>query len=190
MNKTLQTLIYKYLTHNQTHTYLDRLEYLVQTYNTRIHRTVKMSPSDAELPQNQAMVLNAHNAHYTKIAGKRKKPKFQVGDHVLVKSLPTNRFHRSYQKSFRDEQFEVAEVKTNMPIPMYILRSLDDGELISGGFYSEELQRIRGDVYKVQEVLRERRRGGRRELFVSWVGFGPEHNSWIPAENVERVYEN
>lgn len=147
-----------------------------------------MSPSDAELPQNQASVLAAHNAHYAKIAGKRKKPKFKVGERVLIKSLPTNRFHRSYEKSFRDEQFEVEEVRTRMPIPMYILRSLDDGELISGGFYAEELQRVRGDVYKVEQVLRERRRRGRRELFVKWVGYGEEHNSWIPAENVERTY--
>jgi len=189
-NKTFQGLIYRYLTHNQTTTYVDKLARLLQTYNLRQHRTIKMTPEDAELPERQALVLGAHNAHYTKIAGKRKKPKYAVGERVLIKSLPSNRFHRGYQQSFKPEQFEIAEVHTRMPIPMYILKSLNDNELISGGFYAEELQVIKGDVFKVEAVLEERKRGGKRQLLVKWVGFDSSHNSWIDAGDVVRTYQN
>lgn len=187
-NKTLQILIYKYLTQNQTSTYIDKLAPLLQAYNVRRHRTIKMTPSDAELNENQNLVLAAHNEHYSKIVGKRKKAKFKVGQRVLIKSLPSSRFHRSYHKSFNDEQFEISAVKTNMPIPMYILKSLNDGEIIQGGFYAEEIQPIRGDVYKVEKVIRRRTQGGRRELYVKWVGFSEAHNSWIPAENVVQTF--
>lgn len=139
-NRTIQTLIYKFMDHNQTQSYSRDLQHLVNTYNTRKHRTIGMTPHDAEKDENQTAVLNAHNVHYAKIASKRKKPKYTVGQHVLVKSLPSNRFHRGYQRSFNDEQFEIAEVKTNMPIPMYILKSLDrvDEGVILGGFYGEQ----------------------------------------------------
>ena len=90
-NKTFQGLIYRYLTHNQTTTYVDKLARLLQTYNLRQHRTIKMTPEDAELPERQALVLGAHNAHYTKIAGKRKNPSTQWVNACLLKaSLATD----------------------------------------------------------------------------------------------------
>ena len=149
-----------------------------------------MTPAEAELPENQARVLNAHNEHFTKIAGKRKKPKYKVGERVLVKSLPSNRFHRGYQQSFNTEQFEIEEVKTNMPIPMYILKSLNNQEVIEGGFYAEELQPIKGDVFKVETVLGERVRRGKKQILVKWVGYNETHNQWIDATNVVENYTN
>lgn len=189
-NKTLQGLIYRYLTQNQTETYLNRLGFLMISYNSRRHRTVKMAPEDAELPERQHLVLAAHNAHYTKIAGKRKKPKYAVGERVLVKNLPSNRFHRGYHPTFNSEQFEIVSVKTNMPIPMYILKSLNTNEIIEGGFYAEELQPIKGDVFKVETVLGKRRRGGKNQILVKWVGFNDTHNSWIDEGNVAHTFQS
>ena len=106
---------------------------------------------------------------------------------MLVKSLPANRFHRGYQPSFRNEQFETVEVRTRMPIPMYILKSLNDGEVILGGFYAEELQVIKGDVFKM-DVLKRRTLKGRKQIFVRWVGFDDSHNQWIDEEAVTNTY--
>lgn len=189
-NRTLQGLIYRYLTHNQTSTFTYDLQLLMHTYNTRKHRTLKwMTPHEAELPENQERVLSAHNERYTKLAAKRKQPKYKVGERVLVKSLPTNRFHRGYHQSFRTEQFEIVEVKTNMPIPMYILKSLNDNEVVAGGFYAEELQVIKGDVFKIQ-VLRKRKYRGKTQLLVHWIGFSEKHNQWINEEDVVERYQN
>jgi hypothetical protein len=119
---------------NQTRSYTAELQLLMNAYNSRPHRTIGMSPNDAEKDENQEAVLNAHNQRYTKLNAKRKKPKYSVGTRVLVKSLPSNRFHRGYDRSFNDEQFEIVDVKTNMPIPMYILKSLDKDDIIEGGW--------------------------------------------------------
>ena len=148
-----------------------------------------MTPAEAELPENQERVLNEHNKHFTKIAGKRKKPKYGVGERVLVKSIPSSRFHRGYQQSFNAEQFEIVDVKTNMPIPMYILKSLDNDEVIEGGFYAEELQPIKGDVFKVETVLGKRTQKGRKQILVKWQGFDDTHNQWIDASNVVENYK-
>lgn len=156
----------------------------------RKHRTIGMTPHEAELPENQQRVLAAHNEHYTKIASKRKKAKYSVGERVLVKSLPSNRFHRGYQQSFNTEQFEIVDVKTNMPIPMYILKSLDKDDVIEGGFYAEELQPIKGDVFKVEAVLKKRKYRGRKQIFVKWVGFDDTHNQWIDETDVVEKYQN
>lgn len=187
-NKTLQGLIYRFLTENQTERFHHDLPNLVHTYNNRKHRSLKyMTPFEAEQDVNQARVLAAHNEHYTKMANKRKKPKYKVGERVLIKSLPTNRFHRGYHQSFRLEQFEIVEVKTNMPIPMYVLKSLDKDDVIAGAFYAEELQPIKGNVYKIQ-VLGERTRKGKKQLLVKWVGFDDSHNRWINEEDVVRDF--
>lgn len=187
-NKTFQILIYKYLTENSTRTYRADLGNLMGAYNHRGHRTLKyMSPADAEEDANQNRVLAAHNEHYAAIENKRKKPKYKVGERVLVKNLPTSRFHRSYQRSFRHEQFEIVQVNTRMPIPMYILKSLNKGDVVKGGFYAEELQPVKGDVFKIN-VLKRRKYRGKQQLFVSWVGYDDTHNCWIDADSVTQTY--
>jgi hypothetical protein len=187
-NKTLQGLMYRFMEHRQTRSYTKQLQLLMHAYNSRKHRTIKMTPAEAELKENQTLVRDAHNARYTKILAKRKKPKYSVGERVLVKSLPANRFHRGYDRSFKDEQFEIVQVKTRMPIPMYILKSLDKGDVIEGGWYAEELQPVKGDVYKVESVLGKRRRAGKTQLLVKWVGWDASHNQWIDEEQVVDKY--
>jgi len=34
------------------------------------------------------------------------------------------------------------------------------------------------DVYKVEKVLKSRKRGGKREYFVKWKGYDNSFNSW------------
>ena len=56
-------------------------------------------------------------------------------------------------------------------------------EEISGRFYAEELQVIEYDpngTFKIEKVLRTRRRRGQPEMFVKWLGYPEKLNSWIP----------
>ena len=57
----------------------------------------------------------------------------------------------------------------------YILEDQQKNE-IEGGFYQEELQKVKHpDVYLVEKVLR--RKGNK--VYVKWVGMDNSHNSWI-----------
>ncbi len=191
-NKTIQILIYKYLTEKETTRYDDVLQRLVETYNKRGHRSLNgMSPQNADLPRNENEIRAIHHARYEKIAQKRKSHlPYKVGDLVRIKTQAKkiSSSSRAYAEQFKGEYFRVVRINRTLPIAMYHLRSLDTGEMIEGGFYAQELQRQRGNVYKIERVLRRRVRRGVREIYVKWKNFGPQWNEWIPEANVVAVY--
>jgi hypothetical protein len=55
------------------------------------------------------------------------------------------------------------------------------GEDIKGKFYEQELQKIEktDDVYKIEKILKTRKRNGRIEYFVKWLGYPEKFNSWV-----------
>jgi transposase InsO family protein len=189
-NKSLQVLLYKYMSEMQTKTYLDKLDKIVETYNKRGHRTLNfMSPNMADLPRNEAEVRGFHVARYAKI--KKKKLKFNVGEVVRIKleSKVLSPQSRAYKPQFKGEYFVIREINTRLPIPLYYLKAMENNEEIKGGFYSNELTAVRGDEFKVERVLDERGEGPNKELLVRWMHFGPDWDSWIPASSV-RFYNN
>lgn len=189
-NKSLQVLIYKYLSETQTKKYIDKLQDLVKTYNKRGHRTLDyMSPNEADLPRNEERVRGIHAARYAKI--KKKDPKFTVGQIVRIKleSKALAPQSRAYKPQFKEEYFIIDEINTRLPIPMYKLKAMNNDEEIIGGFYSNELTAVRGDEFKIEEILDERGDGPDREVLVRWMHFGPRWDSWIPASNI-RFFRN
>ena len=187
-NRSIQDILYRYLTQNQTYKYIDILPDLLEIYNERGHRTLKyMSPNDAEKKENQEHVFQCLFDHYTQVYEKKKKPRYKVGDHVRVKIKKTI-MTRGYHERFGREQFEIIQVNTRMPIPQYIIKSLDSNEIQKGGFYDNELQLIEGDVYKVEKVLKKRTYRGKKQLFVKWLDFNDSHNQWIAASDVTDTY--
>ena len=192
-NKTLQILMYKYLTERETWKYADVLDRLVDTYNGRGHRTLKgMTPDEADLPENEARVQAIFNERYAKAAERRRlKLPFKVGDMVRIKTEAKNvsSSNRAYAEQFHGEYFVVHSINRRMPVAMYKLESMDTGEVIQGSFYKEEMQRVRGDVFKVERVLGRRRRRGVLEYKVRWLFFGPRHDSWVPAGNLTADFD-
>lgn len=188
-NKSLQVILYKYMSENQTKEYIGKLESLVETYNKRGHRTLNfMSPNMADLPRNEAQVRGFHVERYAKI--KRKKVKFKVGEVVRIKfeSKVLSPQSRAYKPQFKAEYFVIRDINQRLPIPLYYLKAMNNNEEIKGGFYSNELTAVRGDEFKVERVLDERGEGPNKELLVRWLHFSPEWDSWIPASSV-RFYE-
>jgi hypothetical protein len=192
VNRTLKGMIHKYLTENQTNKYIDVLPKIADAYNSRGHRTLKyMSPNQAELPANKNEVLNNLNEHYSKIVAQRNPtPKFKIGDTVRIKTL-ANVFTRGYHPTFTTEYFSVVKINQRMPITTYGIKSLNTEEEIRGSFYQAELQRVSGDVWKIEKVLNRRTRRGVRQIFVKWLHFGNNHNSWVNvAEDLVADYDN
>ena len=187
-NRSFQDLLFKYLTQNETNKYIDKINDILITYNTRGHRTLKyMSPNEAELYSNRHHVISALSQYYSKIVSTNIKPKYHVGDIVRIQKERT-KFARGYHERFTRELFEIIKLNTRMPVPTYTLKSLNKGDTISGTFYNNELQRVQGDIYKVEQVLKKRTRNGEIEYFVKWLDFDNEHNSWILASDITEVY--
>lgn len=185
-NRSLQDLIYRYKTENETERYIDALPELVNTYNNRTHRMTGTTPFIAENDPTTHLEIRNRAAKYH--ATIKKKPVvFQVGDTVRIAKLK-NKFSRGYNEQQQLEIFKIKEVKTNHIIPMYVLETYNGDETIVGSFYSFELVKVTGDVFRIERILRRRRRAGRLEYFVKWKGFNDNYNSWIDSADVTQDF--
>ena len=95
--------------------------------------------------------------------------------------------HKLFRKGFAEVVRRAISISHRYPTypPTY---GLTDrlGEEIKGKFYAQEIQKVtdRG-VYKIEKILKSRRRGGKTEYYVKWLGYSPLFNSWV--DNVESL---
>ena len=179
---TLQSLIYKHITSNMSYRFIDVLPQLVNTYNSRHHRSIGLSPNDGELPENHEHIKLMHEKYYSKIKP-TKKHRFQVGDLVRIAKLES-KFGRGYDKKAPEEIFRVNKVITKFPRVLYQITSLDSKETIIGSFYQEQLTKVvEPDSFIVEKVLKEDKKKGR--LLVKWLGY--MEPSWISKKDVTTI---
>ncbi len=63
-------------------------------------------------------------------------------------------------------------------------------EDIEGVFYEPELQKVVYDetkLFKVEKIIGKRRRKGRTEYLVKFLGYPEKFNQWISSEEFERI---
>ena len=125
-------MIYKHCTNKSSFRYIDVLEDLVHTYNSRIHRSLgKLSPLEAELPQNRLKVLDEFEKRYLKL--EKKNSTFRIGDLVRL-SKPNSKFKRSYHIQAGFEVFRIFSVNHRHRLPSYQIEALNKNEVIDGYF--------------------------------------------------------
>ena len=114
---------------------------------------------------------------------KRVRFKFQVGDRVRISKVK----RKSYLPNFTEEMFTVYK-RVARQVPVYKLKD-DAGEILDGTFYEPELQKIiKNDyVYRVEKILRKRKRKGIVEFLVQWKGYPDKFNSWIAESNISKL---
>ena len=174
------------MTENETKRYIDVLPKLVETYNNRNHRMIGTTPQKAENDSNTHLEIRNLAAKYHETI-KKKKVVFKIGDSVRIVKLK-NKFSRGYNEQQQQEIFKIKQIKTNNRIPMYVLQTYNGDETISGSFYDFELVKISGEVFRIEKIIKKRKRQGREEYFVKWKGFTDNYNSWINSTDVEQVF--
>lgn len=148
-NRTLQNIIYRYMTDNNTHRYIYKIDngkkvnlmpMFLQTYNTRIHRMIGTSPENAENnPQSHVDIRKQLAKYY--LTNPRKPIKYSIGDVVRI-AKQRGKFSRGYHKQFQEELFKIKNIIHNKKIPMYEIETYDGTETIKGNFYDFELTKI------------------------------------------------
>ena len=139
-NYTIQTMIYKFISKNETFSFYKSLDKSVQKYNLKIHSALKISPNNAELDENQIHVKMMHEKKFQRF--KRKNTKYKIGQKVRI-SIQKKKFSRGYDKQFQKEKFVITDINRNLPIPLYVLKSIDLNEdVIKGKFYENEIYPI------------------------------------------------
>ena len=188
--RTLKGLMYRYFIQNQTYTYLNILQNLVKTYNTRPHRSLRGRSPNEISTENEFEVWRDLYARKRKtvLLKLMKKFKFNVGDQVRISHLGY-KFQRDYQEKWTEEVFKISfRVKRN-GVKLYKLIDFD-GEAIEGTFYESELQKVTQSVdtlFRIESIIGRRKRQGRTQVLIKWMGWPKKFNSWIDETEIRRI---
>ena len=190
VNLSIQKHLYRAMLGKETYKYYDILQSIVRSYNERYHSSVRMSPASAHLPQNSGRVAKIRAERVANGRVKKIAAKFHENDRVRV-SFKKNPFSRGYGQSWTDRIFIVDKVNTDNIIPFYRLKNERDRNgrelAVKGKFYGSQLQLTNIDKYRATATGRERVRGGKREIELRWKGYDQSFDSFVQADNVEKL---
>ena len=179
-NKSLKSIMWKYLLAKRTYRYIDELPSLVQFYNDRKHRSINMTPSQAHnLDEKGIQELFLHQ--YDDVKPNKHKPTFEIGDIVRL-NLSKDTFKKSYEGNWSRTLYKITKVLKTIPYT-YNIEDLD-GEPIEGSFYSEELlksQSTSNDNYLVGKEYQVLSHSGNGTNFLLKV----KHGKVISQEPIE-----
>ena len=192
--RTLKSLMYRYFTHNRTYHYLNVLDDFVTNYNARPHSALGGKPPKSVNERNEALIwkrlyvdsLKPRDVDKRKV--KRKPFKFKIGDFVRI-SKSRRVFQRDFDQKFTEEVFVIKSRYLRQGLPVYKIVDYD-GDTIMGTFYSSELQRVdktRDDLFKVEKILKRRRRNGLTEVLIRWLGYPKKFDSWVKETDVQNL---
>ncbi|XP_043481760.1 uncharacterized protein LOC122510885 [Leptopilina heterotoma] len=156
-NRTLKRKMWMQFSLRGNYKWYDILPTLISNYNNTKHRTIGMKPKDVTSEDTT---------------------KYKIGDKVRV-SKYKNVFEKGYTPNWTTEIFTVDQVVSTQPVT-YKLKDYQD-QPISGGFYEEELLKVKySDIYLVEKILKTRG----NKVLVKWLGFDNSHNTWEDKANV------
>ncbi|CAG2184465.1 unnamed protein product [Mytilus edulis] len=120
---------------------------------------------------------------------RRKSYKFKIGSLVRI-AYTRHIFDRSYSQKWTDEIFKVVRRFKKQNIKIYKLSSFYNDEVISGEYYSAELQAVDksdGSLWVVEKVLKKRKRRGKTEFLCKFQGWPDKYNQYIPEEDIQTL---
>ena len=113
---------------------------------------------------------------------------YNVDDRVRISYIPSM-FHRAYDEHWSTEIFTIIKRKLNQGYEQYQIKATDNS-LISGWFYPMELQKVKiiqNETYKIETILKRRRRNNTTELLVRWLNLPKRFDSWILERDIQNI---
>ncbi len=184
-NLTIQQLLYKMMKQNNTYEWTKLIDKAMKIYLNRKHRTIKMTPLEAEKDENGPILRQTYLKKYIKAGKKKIKPKFSVGDTVRIyKERGT--FHRGYMEDFTTEIFTIVEVLINLPVPRYKIKEYNGDEVV-GSFFEDELVRYDPPEFYEIDVIKTRGKGKRKEYLVHYRGWPSTYDEWKSSSEMKQI---
>lgn len=189
VNKTIKKLIIQKCNHLNSNNWVSDniLGECMEIYNKGPHEGInKMTPEEAEKPENQRKLRRWNFEKYVEAETHRKPAKYKVGDTVRLAAIRT-KFHRNFHQNYTQETWIISKVMTNLPQARYKVKD-EKGEELDDILHENELIRYTpSDEYRIEKILKRRVRKGKREVLVRWLHYGPEHDTWEPEENLRNL---
>jgi hypothetical protein len=173
-NINLQSKMWKRFTAENTRNWVSMLDKLMLEYNNTFHSTVKMTPTEA---------LTKKVSSRTDVTVDVQ-AKFEIGEKVRVSRIK-GLFEKGYLPNWSEALYTVHEVRATDPIT-YILKAMN-GDLVTGGFYTEELQKSKQEVFRIEKVLERKKIKGVDYGLVKWLGYNKKYNEWKPISEIEKL---
>ena len=190
--KYLKIKIYKYLTHNETNTYLNVLQEIVtgiNNTNKRIFKNKFLTPNILHLIRNPNFLKKQFHIMYSDsintLANKKKVHSLKKYTYVRISLLNrSNIFFKSFEKANTDEVFQIYEIDKSQYPFIYKLRDLA-GEKILGSFYLDELTPvILKNEYKIKILDTKIDKNGKKLYYVNYINYPEKFNEWITEKQI------
>ena len=184
--KTIKSKMYRYFTYKQSYRYVDELQNFVDSYNNTYHRTIKMPPNEVDKADETRVWWTMYWPKH--LIRTKKRFRFNVGDRVRISHL-SNIFTREYDDKWTGEIFIITRRYLRGGLPIYKIKDYHDDD-IQGTFYQSELQKVdvqNEDLWKVEEILKTRGKGRKKQYYVKWLQWPKKFNSWLNASDVKNL---
>lgn len=184
--RTLKTKIHKFFSSTGKHRWIDVLSDIVDSYNNSYHRVIKMRPIDVTPFHRKKLLKVLYNVeNVLDLLPNANKSRISRSDAVrLVRQRAT--FHKGYQPTHTEESFTIVDKYSKSNQPMFTVKDKNN-ELIKGKFYEKEMQSVlesANTYFRIEKILSSRRRHGKLEYKVRWLGYGPLFDSYVSADEV------
>jgi transposase InsO family protein len=153
--------------------YLDHLQQIVELYNNTYHKSLKMTPIEARLPENKGKVfMNL----YGDLVPEPKSAPLEIDQHVRIATY-RGIFTKEQVNPWSHEIYKVARVVITNPVTYKLKDS--KGEIIDGSFYRQELQPVAEPKDYGVEILDRRTHRRKKQVLVRWIGYADLEPEWI-----------
>lgn len=173
VNRTLKGIMWRHFSNQGSYKWYMILPDIIKKYNNTKHGKIGVKPIEVNKNNEKSILKNSYT--FKKIFN-LKQAKFKINDFVRI-SKYREAFYKGYTPNWSTEIFQVRKVNLTNP-PTYLLKD-ENNENIEGGFYQEELQKVKHpDVYLVEKILRTKG----NNVYVKWLGLNK--SSWISKNSV------
>ena len=180
-NRTIKQKMWKMFSANNNMIYFDKIDELLNNYNSSWHRSVRMSPIAASDIKNKHQVFA--NLYSDEIYKQVKKPKFRIGDRVRISKYKRKLFDKGFTPNWTEEIFVIDDILNTKPVTYRVVDL--QGETVTGSFYEPELQKTTQEIFRIEKVIR--RDNKRKRALVKWSGYPDQFNAWVPMSELNKL---
>ena len=186
--KSIKSRLFRHLTQINTHSWVDILQDITSGYNRSYHSAIKMAPAAVDHTHVPALWKLQYFDQKSLSRAKPHGYAFEVGNTVRLSHV-RHAFKRDFDEWWTCEFFVITERRMVQGIPCYWVKDYEN-EALTGSFFENELQKV--DVtedtsYKIERIIQRRRRNGKRQMLVKWLGWASKFNSWIDEDAAQNI---
>jgi hypothetical protein len=192
-NRTLLTSLHRYFTRNRTYRFLEILPRLTESYNNKVHSVTKYKPNEVTFKNQGRVWRTLHGKDWAALGAKKSKrpdDDIKIGDSVRIAPASSAKFLKGYRGLWSREIFIVrSKYSPTWGERTYGLKD-ENGEVVEGRYYRSEITKVdktgEGAYYDIDEILRTKGKGVRKQYLVSWVGYSDKFNSWVKHKDLKK----